>query len=372
MSIERLPSQGVTEGNKTYNKYASLQAAGAALAIPLLEEAARKIELGQLDRPIVMADYGSSQGKNSLAPMRAAIVAIRARVGTDRQILVFHTDQPSNDFNVLFETIDGDPNSYATDEPNVFPYAIGRSFYGNVLPARYVHLGWSAYAAVWLSRVPMTIPGHFIAPRSTGAARAAFERQGARDWETFLSLRASEMQDESRLVVVLPAVDEGGHWGLTDLMDHANAALGDMTDAGEISHDERARMTLAAYPRRKQELLAPFERDRPFHGLVVEHCAISALDHPAWIAYERTGNREILAADLTLFFRSTFMPSLATALDPHGGDQRRRAFGNQLECRIKRRLKDEPVAAVQHFVATIVVAKRARREERGVTTAKVC
>jgi hypothetical protein len=63
MSIERLLSQGVTEGNKTYNKYASLQAPGAALAIPLLEEAARKIELGQLDRPIVVADYGSSQGK---------------------------------------------------------------------------------------------------------------------------------------------------------------------------------------------------------------------------------------------------------------------------------------------------------------------
>jgi hypothetical protein len=358
MSNERSPNQGVTEGNKAYNKYASLQAAGAALAIPLLEEAARKIELRPLDQPIVIADYGSSQGKNSLAPMRAATMAIRERVGTDRQILVFHTDQPSNDFNALFETIDGDPNSYTTDEPNVFPYAIGRSFYGNVLPASYVHLGWSAYAAVWLSRVPMTIPDHFVAPRSTGAVRAAFERQGARDWETFLSLRASEMQEEGRLVVVLPAVDEGGNLGLSDLMDHANAALGDMTDAGEITRDERARMTLAAYPRRKQELLAPFERDRSFHGLVVEHCAISALDHPAWAAYEETGNREVLAADLTPFFRSTFMPSLATALDPHGGEQRRRAFGNQLEHRLIQRLEHEPVAAVQHFVATIVVAKR--------------
>jgi hypothetical protein len=50
MSNKRLPSQGVTEGNKAYNKYASLQAAGAALAIPLLEDAARKIELARLIR----------------------------------------------------------------------------------------------------------------------------------------------------------------------------------------------------------------------------------------------------------------------------------------------------------------------------------
>ena len=60
-----------------------------------------------------------------------------------------------------------------------------------------MHLGWSSYAAVWLSRVPALIPGHFISIRSTGAVRAEFERQAAQDWEAFLTLRARELRPSS-------------------------------------------------------------------------------------------------------------------------------------------------------------------------------
>jgi hypothetical protein len=57
------------EGKGFYNKNASIPAAGGLLARPLLEEAAQLIHLDGSDRPIVIADYGSSEGKNSLAPM---------------------------------------------------------------------------------------------------------------------------------------------------------------------------------------------------------------------------------------------------------------------------------------------------------------
>jgi SAM-dependent methyltransferase len=53
------------------------------------------------DEPIVIADYGSSQGKNSLAPMRVAAEISRSRVGSDRPILVCHIDLAINDFNVV-------------------------------------------------------------------------------------------------------------------------------------------------------------------------------------------------------------------------------------------------------------------------------
>jgi len=45
-----------------------------------------------------LADYGSSQGKNSLAPMRTAIEILRSRVGTDRPILVCQIDLAISDF----------------------------------------------------------------------------------------------------------------------------------------------------------------------------------------------------------------------------------------------------------------------------------
>jgi len=40
------PSVSVMEGNGFYNKYAAIPAAGGALALPLLEQAARLIDLG--------------------------------------------------------------------------------------------------------------------------------------------------------------------------------------------------------------------------------------------------------------------------------------------------------------------------------------
>ena len=81
------------------------------------------------DRPIVIADYGSCEGKNSLAPMRAAIAVLRARAGQRRPIFVYHTDLPANDFSTMFEMLESDPDSYVRGERNVFPSAIGRLFY---------------------------------------------------------------------------------------------------------------------------------------------------------------------------------------------------------------------------------------------------
>lgn len=54
------------------------------------------------DRPVVIADYGSSQGKNSLAPMGVAI--LRERVGPSRPTLVFHIDAPSKQTHFLGST----------------------------------------------------------------------------------------------------------------------------------------------------------------------------------------------------------------------------------------------------------------------------
>ena len=179
MAHQTIATHGVMEGGGSYNRHAQVPAGGANLALPFLEEAVRKVTLDDSDEPIIIGDYGSSQGKNSLAPMRAAIKALRARLGPDRPILVMHIDQAANDFNTLFEVLHSDPQRYSVDDPNVFPSAIGRSFYESVFPKDYVHLGWSSYAAVWLSRIPTLIPGHFVAIASTGDTREVFERQGA-------------------------------------------------------------------------------------------------------------------------------------------------------------------------------------------------
>jgi hypothetical protein len=354
------PPHGVMEGQGAYNRYARLPAGGALSALPFLEEAARNTALGVEDQPIVIADYGSSQGKNSLAPLRLAINGLRTRIGAVRPIVVYHIDQPTNDFNSLFGVLATDQDSYAVHEAHVFPCAIGRSFYERVLPLGTVHLGWSSYAAVWLSRVPALIPGHFVSMCSSGRVRAEFDRQAARDWEHFLWLRASELRAGGRMVVVLPGLADDGSTSFTGIMDHANRVLAEMVNDGSITADERARMVLGSHPRCQADLLAPFGQNGQFHDLTVEHLHMSTLTDVAWTEYEQDGDRNALATKHALFFRTIFMPSLAAALNRvRSGDWAAvGTFGDRLEQGLKQRLAGEPLA-LHSLVQTIVLAKNA-------------
>ena len=72
------------EGSGIYNRNSALQAAGIKLVLPLWEKMARSVSVG--DEPVVIADYGSSQGRNSMVPVRIAIKALRHRTGPERPI----------------------------------------------------------------------------------------------------------------------------------------------------------------------------------------------------------------------------------------------------------------------------------------------
>jgi hypothetical protein len=362
MSNAGAQPHGVMEGKGSYNKHAKLPAGGAVLAMPLFEKAIQAVEVGPGEQPIVVADYGSSQGKNSMGPMGIAIRGLRRRVSPDRAISIFHIDQPSNDFAALFAILNADPDRYVLDEPNVFPAAIGRSFYENVLPPDSVHLGWSSYAAVWLSRIPVLIPGHFFYLFSTGPVRAEFERQAAKDWESFLSLRARELRPGGRLVVVLPALADDGHLGLEYIFQQANAVLAEMAADGIITPEERSRMVVGSYPRRKRDLLAPFATYGKFQQLTVEDCELYELPDTVWNDYERDRDKETLSSKQALFFRSIFVPSLASALVRvrEGDAEALASFSNEIEQRLKRCLASQP-APMHSFVQTIVLAKAKKR-----------
>jgi len=91
--------------------------------------------------------------------------------------MVVHVDQHANDCNTLFDVLHNDSERYSINDPNIFPSAIGRSFYENVFPGGQVDLGWSSYAAVWLRKVRASIPGHFVSLASTGEVRQASKRR---------------------------------------------------------------------------------------------------------------------------------------------------------------------------------------------------
>jgi SAM dependent carboxyl methyltransferase len=360
MPTDSVQPAAAMEGRGSYNRYARLPAGGGALALPHLERVIADVPLGAAEAPIVIADYGASQGKNSLAPMGVAVGALRARAGADRAIVVYHVDQPSNDFNSLFELLHAHPDRYQLGDPNVFPCAIGRSFYESVLPEDFVHVGWSSYAAMWTSRIPALIPDHFVFSGSKGEVRAAFERQGADDWKAFLSLRARELRPGACLVIVVPGADESGVSVFDGIFDHANAVLAEMVAEGAITADERRRMVLNVWPRRKDDLRAPFDQKGRLGSLVIREMETCLLRDAAWDEYDEDGDARALAEKHALFFRAVFTPTLASALTQvRGGDAGAfPVFADRLTTGLRRRLEAKP-APMHSLVQILVVTKTA-------------
>ena len=162
------------DGAGFYNEHSAQQQQAAAAGVSMLEQAASEVPLPR-DGPVVVADFGASEGRNSLRPLGAALDRIRARPeGATPPVWVVHTDLPGNDYSSLFETVARDPHTYA--RPGVFTFAAGRSFYEPLLPAGSVALGWSATAVVWLSRTPCPLPDSLFSYASTGERRRVWGR----------------------------------------------------------------------------------------------------------------------------------------------------------------------------------------------------
>jgi hypothetical protein len=345
--------QSVMEGRGAYNLNSALQASGAALALPVFEQAAHSIPLEDGDRPIVVADYGASEGRNSLIPISLAIRVLRQRAGRSRPICVVHTDLPANDFKSLFATVEETPESYARDGP-VFPSAIGRSFFRALFPNCYVDLAWSSYAAQWLSRSPRPVPDDIVGFRGAGPLRQAFFDQGRADWETFLARRADELRPGGRLVVCLPSLNEAGLHPGALLIDAANEAIAEMLAEGSITAEERERMCIAVYPRTRAETLAPFAEGGSGLGLQLISSSFSPVEDVGWIKYREDRDAEALAAKRAGSFRATFGPSLASAL--RGDDSARQAFSDRLEAAMRRRLAIHPVE-IANIVAILSLVR---------------
>ena len=291
------------EGGGKYNAASTAQAAAGDVALPQWSRAAGTIPAGAA--AVVIADYGASQGVNSLRPLSLAIDTIRDGA-PDREILVVHTDLPSNDFGTLLTTVDSDPGSYRRD--GVYTTVVGRSFYEQLLPDSSVWLGWSSIALHWLSRVPGPLDGFWYASGSA-EQRAVWQSSAAADWQQFLTARHRELRPGGRLVVVVGAARPDGTSGAEPAMALVQDGVDGMVDDGLLSPAERTQMAVPAWYRTEPEWRAPFGDGR----LALEELRFASLGDPLWTdaSESRSGPRhEIYARAVAAALRASFGPSL--------------------------------------------------------------
>lgn len=347
------PPGGAMEGRGYYNAHSRPQAAAAARGIELLVLAADQVPPLPHGTPMVIADYGSAEGRNSLAPVGAAIAALRRRHGNP--IGVVHVDRPSNDFGSLFDLVRTDPASYLTAAPDVFAYATGGSFHQRLFPAGQVSLGWSSMALHWLGAVPACEPGQPWPTLLVGKKREPFARHADADWRCFLRHRAGELRPGGRLVVVIPVLDRDGSWGIGGLAERTTLALERMVRERTLAAREFGRMLVPVYNRTEAELEAPFADGSL--GLALHAWHLDHAPDPIWAAYLASGDAAALARGYAGFVRAAFGSSLAAALDPDRSPRERAAFIARLEAAVGAEIAPADGPLFNAAVVSMLIAK---------------
>ena len=342
----------------SYTASSRLQAAGLLGAIKLFEDAANTVPLPKPPQPIVIADYGASTGHNSLLPICSAIAVLRKRTRPEHSILVAHTDVADNDFTVLFQTLDDDPDSYLRKDAASFASAIGRSFYTQILPSNSVNLGWSSWAIQWLGRVPAPVPDHLQVSYSADEnVKAVYAKQAAFDWHEFVAFRGRELCPGGRLVVLTTAVGEDGEFGHRPLFGGMVAELADLVAQGLITEDEVQRMCIPIVSRRAADFLSPFAPKGRFERLEIEHLEVFDAEDRFWTQYRVDHDAKAFGAQWAAFARASVFPTLASALEGGRNDPRCGEFMDRLEAGVAARMAAEP-EEMQIPLAQVVLWKR--------------
>jgi salicylate 1-O-methyltransferase len=352
-------------GSPTYTQSSRLQAAGLARTIAVFERTAEQVALPTPPQPIVIADYGAANGHNSLKPISAAIAVLRRRTRHDHAILVVHTDVPENDFTALFRTLAEDPESYLHTDTATFASAIGRSFYGQILPSKTVNLGWSSWATQWLSRIPCELPDHVhVAHSNDDAVRAAYARQAALDWHDFVAFRGRELAPEGRLVILTLAEDEDGGAGFPTLLDAMLTALSDQLRDGLLRRDELRRMVIPTFARSEKDLRAPFAPTGRFENLTIDQLEIFNAEDRFWARLQTDDDAEAFGARWAAFARAALFPALVGALDGGVDAPSPAEFLEQLESAVAQRLSRAPEPMLIPL-ASVVLVKHGRAARPG-------
>lgn len=277
------PHETVMRGQGFYNKHSSHQARAADLGFEMLRLGAESVPLPPESGPLIIADYGCSQGQNSLAPMSEAVAGLRRR--TPSPVTVVHTDLPGNDFTTLFETVAREPSSYTNLHGDTYSLAIGRSFFEQLLPRGSVALGWSATTTHWLSELPSIIDGSMTPFLCDADTRSRFAGQARQDWQRFVQARAAELAPGGELVMVQSCAHGDGSFGNEALLTLMDEAFSAMVREKQIPAEVAAAATFPVWIR------TPADYQQVGNDFDILSCeVIEDLQSPHWERFEAEGD----------------------------------------------------------------------------------
>src|SRR5262249_52068999 len=181
-----MPATTGMKGAGYYDQHSTVQLSAIQAIQDWVDDAVASLPLPGPTQPVTVLDLGSSEGRNAVRHMAAIVAGLRRRTG--QPLRAIYSDLASNIFNQLFANLEEARRAglFAAD---VYPGAVGGSFYGPLLPPGTVHLATCFNAIHWLDRLPAVPvpddviyrrphpprPGLAVSPQAT----AALPRQAA-------------------------------------------------------------------------------------------------------------------------------------------------------------------------------------------------
>lgn len=355
-----MPTVSGMKGEGFYDQHSEAQSLALAAVGDWLRQAVADLSLPAAPAPIVVADFGCSEGQNSIQEIGLVVQELRQR--TSQPICGIHSDLPGNNFNRLFANLhDATRSNYLQDHgqlrPNTFALAAAGSFYGPILPHGSVHVALSFFAVQWLDHTPKVHVPDFIGyTRNNPQAAAAFREQADRDLTGFLQHRADELVPGGKLLVVVPGAMNGRFCsqGVYDVITDAGQ---DLVRAGRIDRAAFEEFVFGVYFFAADELVAPVVRPgSALHGRFrVDQSGAWEAPTPFVDRYRRTSDARRYAAEYTAFLRAFSEPVIAPAWC---GPQRDPALVAAIFDRIEERLAAEPERYFYHNIQVAMLLTR--------------
>jgi len=281
--------------------YYSAKTAGAKNAIDKTQELLLN-SLKSLPKQDILriADFGSADGGTSQEMWFNIIDQIRSS-GDDRQIEILYTDLASNDFSVLFRTMQGMQGdkkfAFQKEFSDVFVHGCGTGFHEQLMSNNSLSLGFSATAMHYVSERPCLIKDHVHMVGAKENEKNLFKQKALKDWEKILLSRSKELVSGGRFVCINFGIDEKGRYlgntGGHNMFDNFTKHWKSLETKNVISKDEFINATFTQHYRTVEEFIKPFDdpnSEVSKSGLVLNSYKTMFTDCPYKIHYEKNKN----------------------------------------------------------------------------------
>ena len=292
-----------------YDRNSAPQRADVQNALTLVPHIVAPIVAAKPGTTVNLCDFGSGNGDSSCQFLHAVTDELQEQSAHCR-VMMYRNDLQTNDFNAVARNLTTRAASGFAE------FLAPGSFYDQILPDATLHAGTCFAALHWLGRIPqcrLLRISHEAEP-DCGQVYSAFAATWQNSWRAFLAARAAELvPGPGRLVVSIIGRDQHEtdvHGPFQVLQDAAFSLLQD----GLVGEQIYQTFFLPIHRPKLQEVLRPFARQTPYHGLSIE---LSTTDQPCcpfWHEFLEHGNAAAYAERYTAFIRSLSEASMRYGL----------------------------------------------------------